>query len=164
MTRLTTRSAHDHAVPTEFDLDFAWDISKAEWAGLQRIFDYLADYEDTRYTPEDFDRLCREMSDIRMQVCDTTYDRIRELVQVNKDGRCVVLPYKVGDTVYWADEDIGDVLAKSVIGFTVNVSKYDVTVDGFVQAGVYVKALPFGTCLFLTRAEAEAALKGAEHD
>ena len=31
---------------------------------------------------------------------DYDLDRLRELVEADRDGRCVVLPCKIGDTVY----------------------------------------------------------------
>lgn len=44
--RLTAQWGENHAVPTKFDLDFAWDMSKKEWQELQCIFDRLAEFED----------------------------------------------------------------------------------------------------------------------
>ena len=59
--------------------------------------DCLAAYEDTGYTPEDFDWLCREMSAIRKALGVATYEQLRDMVQ---DGRLLVLPCAIGSTVY----------------------------------------------------------------
>lgn len=89
-------------------------------------------------------------------------DHLRELVQADQDGRLVVLPCNVGDTVYmpigrWAitgyEEDVCD-------GF-------HITNDGVLQIkarcwcgnhGTYGVA---GKTVFLTREEAEAALSSS---
>lgn len=62
-------------------------------------------------------------------------DRLRELVEADKDGRCVVPPCKVGDKVYWI-------------------------VDGGVFECFFTIAAAeeVGKTVFLTREAAEAAL------
>ena len=52
-----------------------------------RLLDRLAEYEDTEETLR---QLCRN--------CDL--ERLEKLAEADKDGRLVVLPCKVGDTVY----------------------------------------------------------------
>ena len=49
----------------------------------------LAEYEDTGYSPADFDKLCREMSDLRMALGLDTYDDLRRMI---KDHRVIMLP------------------------------------------------------------------------
>lgn len=44
----------------------------------------LKKYEDTGFTPEGFDKLCREMSDLRMMVGLNTYEDLREAIQSGK--------------------------------------------------------------------------------
>lgn len=41
----------------------------------------LKNYEDTGYTPEDFDGLCREMSDLRRLAGIDTYDNLRDAIR-----------------------------------------------------------------------------------
>ena len=38
------------------------------------------------------------------------YDRLRELAEADRDGRCVVLPCKIGSTVYMATQVFGGLL------------------------------------------------------
>lgn len=64
---------------------------------LDKIVNSLAAYEDTGYTPKDFDRLCREMSVIRTSLGVATYD---QLCKMARDGRLLVLPCAIGSTVY----------------------------------------------------------------
>ena len=62
-----------------------------------RLKDRLAAYEDTGLTPED----CARATEIDDILLDEYYPigRVRELIKADKDGRVVVLPCKVGDTV-----------------------------------------------------------------
>lgn len=61
----------------------------------------LAAYEDTRLTPEEVDKLTRDWTDLCTIVGECGgISRVRVLAEADKDGRLVVLPCKVGDTVY----------------------------------------------------------------
>ena len=61
----------------------------------------LAAYEDTRLEPEEID-MDHEAAEQLRQLCQgCDLDRLEELAEADKDGRLVVLPCKVGDTV-WA--------------------------------------------------------------
>lgn len=53
MERLTYQMGNNHAVPTKFDLGFAFKIGNDAWAGLTGVLDRLAAYEDTGLTPEE---------------------------------------------------------------------------------------------------------------
>lgn len=68
-------------------------------------------------------------------------NRIRELTQADSDGRCVVLPCKVGDTVYWVMDR--------------GVYQCSFTLSAFNHVGEHV---------FLTPEEAEKALKERENN
>ena len=69
----------------------------------------LAAYEDTELTPGEAKRMSNILMDVGIDYnCSWEYvknwlldDRLRELAEADKDGRLVVLPCKVGDTV-WA--------------------------------------------------------------
>ena len=86
-------------------------------------------------------------------------DRLREMVQAEKDGRLVALPCKVGSTVYHTSALRG-VVEATVRTFWVKnggvemirTTSYDVPFDHF------------GKSLFLTREEAEAALSAQKGD
>ena len=77
-------------------------------------------------------------------------DRLRELAQADREGRCVVLPCKVGDTVYQVD-DI------RVYALEVRNLIYDAGILAFDESTI-------GKTVFLTRAEAEAALQGEQEE
>ena len=65
------------------------------------ICERLAAYEDTGLTPQEVISMHGEWCAM-MSVLNSigSYDRLRELAEADRDGRVVVLPYKVGDTVY----------------------------------------------------------------
>lgn len=56
--------------------------------------DRLAAYEDTGLEPEDFKRTFTEDALLKLtgQLLGVTPDRLRELAQADREGRCVVLP------------------------------------------------------------------------
>lgn len=87
------------------------------------------------------------------------FGRLLELACADKAGRLVVLPCKVGDTVF----DIGDGTA-----YATRVLNFSYFGDHWACRTVssYPDLEQFGTRIFLTREEAEAALagKGGTHE
>lgn len=71
--RLVVRIGNEPAVPTDVDIDFVFDLDKRTFDGLQRIFNQLCDLTDI--LGDDYD-----------------LDHLRNLVEADRDGRCVVLP------------------------------------------------------------------------
>ena len=71
--------------------------------------------------------------------------RLRELAKADREGRCVALPCKVGDTVYQVD-DI------RVYALEVRNLIYDAGILAFDESTI-------GKTVFLTREEAQAALR-----
>lgn len=79
-------------------------------------------------------------------------DRLRELAEADKDGRCVVLPCKVGDVLYAAETD-------PIIPLHVMAVAIYLEVEGEAY-GDYERISNIGKTVFLTRAEAERAMEG----
>lgn len=97
---------------------------------------------------------------------DYDLDRLRELMDADRAGRCVVLPCKIGDTVYVHDID-GDVAEENLYGVvtcTVNglIWNNDQTQIRCCESGTYIWSL--GKDVFTTREAAEAALKRERHE
>lgn len=102
---------------------------------------------------------------------------LRELVQAEKDGRLLLLPCNVGDTVYLTDRDgvveaevtcIRPFVFQNVIEFRGNAAwRFE---DPFHHDGRILEQdvfIVFGKDAFLTREEAGAALKaqkGEDHE
>ena len=84
-------------------------------------------------------------------------DRLRELAEADREGRCVVLPCKVEDDVYI------NILGRTLPFTVISISQMASTPTFKAQHGirlVYIfKADDVGETVFLTRAEAEAALR-----
>lgn len=103
---------------------------------------------ENRYRGEAIDRLA-DIEDILGDEYDL--DRLRELAQADREGRCVVLPCKIGDTVYSIRHERvpdDDYRMSFHIEMRIVSQKF-----GLIHADC------IGKSVFLTRAEAEAALK-----
>lgn len=107
------------------------------------------------------------------------YDRLRELAQADRDGRCVVMPCNVGDSVY---EVCGDRIDKyTVIGASVGdqdlcvrddgVDSYDDALyilaereDYSCRMRIDVDAIGDESMVYTSHEQAEAALKEREKE
>ena len=133
-----------------------WSISKD--AAIEESLMRLAAYEDTGMEPEEI----KELSELKTSLTAAEQNMLndylglgsvaslRELAEADRDGRCVVLPCKVGDTVYRI-QYISDGTAFVKIGVVEH--RFDVLFYAMEHNN-------FGKTVFLTRPEAEEALKG----
>ena len=135
----------------------------------KQVWERLKHYEDTEVTPEDLKAPFTWVTITNMVAklaLGVEPGRLRELVEADKAGRLVVLPCNVGDTVYATFGN--EVEERQVIEFDV---------VGCKSSGLIVRAIlvadqqlaisarwdvSVGKYVFLTREEAEAALKGAK--
>nr|DAM83904.1 MAG TPA: hypothetical protein [Caudoviricetes sp.] len=102
----------------------------------------LAAYEDTGLTPEE----AKRMSNILL-----LNDRLREFAEADKDGRLVVLPCKVGDTVYRI--------------FNPPSREPVISAHTLMSVDYIVRWIDkFGKTVFLTREEAEKALEAMKDE
>ena len=144
---------------------------------LDKIVDRLAVYEETGLEPEDFKRAFNEAAVLKLagQALGITPDRLRELAQADREGGCVVPPCKVGQKVKVDVRTWGNVWnyktvenGKFLIGEIVAITKTkkQTLVKIRVEHNVSWKrptrrypASAIGKTVFLTRGEAEAALR-----
>lgn len=125
--------------------------------------DRLAAYENTGVEPEDFKKAFNEDAQLKLtgQLLGITPDRLRELVQADREGRCVVLPCKVGEKMY--DIILGELREKRVIFMSMLLSKFVnhlvVHAANFRNAVTSYELQDIGKTVFLTREDAEAALR-----
>ena len=126
----------------------------------RQTWERLKEYEDTGFDPEeiaDFMKRWEQTVEIGGMLKKYCIDHIRDLLHAEQDGRLVVLPCKVGDHV-WADGREAIV----VWFFGYKTDRY--LHAQFLDNAEYTD-IPFyeiGKTVFLTREEAEAALKGGE--
>ena len=83
-------------------------------------------------------------------------DRLRELAQADREGRCVVLPCKKGDTVWRIVHDATPHITKDRCT-NIKVENKEVWVN--LIGDRVMGGWNFGKLLFLTREEAEDALR-----
>lgn len=132
------------------------------------LYGRLKAYEDTGLEPEAVETVklalaAKHMVDLET-LNNTPISRLVELVEADKDGRVVVLPCKVGDTVY-------SIFGAEVIEKTVG----SVIINGYTNPRIWVELdcsflssvttrwdLGIGKDFFLTREEAEKALQEME--
>lgn len=152
--------------------------------------DRLAAYEDTGLMPEEVAAMKlalmgKSVAEIA-EFDGVSVDRLRELAGADKDGRVVVLPCKVGDTVYCAAHTrVQEACVEQLCMETDGKLYFDVhfecdfdcsscafkawrqdysgehSCDGEYGTSV-IQAEKFGKTVFLTREAAEAALKENE--
>ena len=125
------------------------------------VCDRLAAYEDTGLTPEEIKAPFTEdtMINLEAQALGVEPSRLRELAEADKDGRVVVLPCRQGDELWtYCNHPV-----KRVYSFTVSdVSTLNGrTVLNTLGLGT-IRPEDIGKTVFLTREEAEKALRGME--
>lgn len=111
----------------------------------KQVWERLKQFEDTIGTPE---KATWAKQTIEMAFSDdpSKVERLRELYKADKDGRVVVLPCKVGDTVYrlqYIEQPPG---------------RFTVGIVPIKFALIWLEE--FGKTVFLSREEAEKAMKG----
>ena len=106
-------------------------------------------------TPEEIDMDHEAAEQLRHLCRDCDLGRLEELVKADKEGRTVVLPCKVGDTLYRVFA--GEILEHKVgnMRYLAIQGRWDIETYPFCS---YVES-SIGKTIFLTREEAEAALE-----
>ena len=170
MERLTKRDTNGQAM-------MDCEKCKADWTGKHgkpmvdctalycrnRLLGRLVEHEDTGLTPEEIKAPFTEdtMINLAAQALGVEADRLRELAEADRDGRCVVLPCKVGQRVF------------ALMDMDKHISECEVTQIGMGNKIGFIGLEPigargreygvslngFGKTVFLTREEAEKALE-----
>ena len=141
---------------------------------MRTVDEIKADIDTGNYDKYEEDRLWLEW--FRAVAKEVSPDRLQEICEAEADGRLVVLPCKVGDTIYVVGLKclVENILRRECVMFECDdcnkkadyeIFKKTATVN-FIQRLMSEKDDLFviGKSVFFTREEAEAALKGAEHD
>ena len=126
---------------------------------VPKLYARLAAYEDIGMTPEEIKAPFTEntMINLAAQALGVEPSRLREIAEADKDRRLVMLPCKVGDTVYFAL--IGRIIEKQVFSIVSFSNSTRIYCGGTSE---YFRPEDIGKTVFLTREEAEKALRGME--
>jgi hypothetical protein len=131
------------------------------------VCERLAAYEDIGLTPEEIKAPFTEdaMINLAAQALGVEPSRLRELAEADKDGRVVVKPCKVGETVYFVNAK--QILEFAVVGYAVDetgiswVHSEHVDKIGNTNERTFSPDR-FGKNTFFTHEEAEKALREME--
>lgn len=114
-----------------------------ECAELEKIVNLLGAYEDTGLTPAEMRSMKMDMAIVRALFQGAEVERLKALAIADEEGRVVVLPCKVGDTVY-------------MISWRLN-GRHEI--EERVFSLTYFDPAKYGKDYFLSREEAEKALE-----
>ena len=117
---------------------------RVNFSGVQ----YQADFVDRLAAYEDIAELCGG------------FDRLRELAEADKDGRVVVLPCKVWDTVWRIVRDGEPHITRDEVRDMYFADDMTLCVELVGERVTFTEK--FGKTVFLTREEAEKALQEME--
>ena len=139
------------------------DMDCIDCPSFDCLVERLAAYEDTGLTPEEVFALIKGWSDLCTTIGECGgIDRLRELAEADKAGRLVVLPCKVGDTVYWVN---GAVITEcKVHRIQKNRNGLYICLKSNVSHGAFRADLSIGKTVFLTREEAEKVLEAMKDE
>ena len=129
---------------------------------VPKLYARLAAYEDIGMTPEEVKAPFTEdtMINLAAQALGVEHSRLRELAEADKDGRVVVLPCKVGDTVWRIVRDGEPHITRDEVRDMYFAD--DMTPCVELVGGRVTFTEKFGKTVFLSREEAEKALRGME--
>ena len=125
---------------------------------LNVMCERLCAYEDTGFEPEEIE----DRQDVCLWIPE---DRFAEIINAEADGRLVVFPCKVGDTLYAPTRNFVSEFRVSQFDFGGYAEPY-LWVNWYLTKGITgnfridgIRASEIGKTVFLTREEAEAALR-----
>ena len=123
----------------------------------KKILNRLAAYEDTGLEPEEIKKHEAAYNECLTRTYGPFKQKISQWLQAEQDGRLVVLPCKVGDTVYFAL--LGRIIEKQVFSIVSFSNSTRIYCGGTSE---YFGPEDIGKTFFLTREEAEKALQKME--
>ena len=138
----------------------------------KQVWERLKAYEDTGLGPEEVERSKLEIEAGCVKAIARTYgidiNRLRKLAEADKDGRLMVLPCKVGDTLWVTGRDnvprkmsleAPDIRTVCTDEDNLCMSTCNRKPDGFCAYRLRNDGASIGKTVFLTREEAEKALE-----
>ena len=122
----------------------------------KQVWERLKSYEDTGLSPEKVSWM-KEVIEAAFDNDTSRIERAHNLHVADKEGRVIVLPCKVGDTVYFAL--LGRIIEKQVFSIVSFSNSTRIYCGGTSE---YFRPEDIGKTFFLAREEAEKALAEME--
>ena len=132
-------------------------IGDTEYSG--KAVDRLAAYEETHMMPSDVTSMRMDMAIIAALFNGVDVDRMKELAEADKNGCVIIVPCKVGDTVYFAL--LGKIIEKQVFSIVAFSNSTRIYCGGTSE---YFRPEDIGKTFFHTREEAEKALEAMKNE
>lgn len=127
---------------------------------VPRLYARLGAYEDTGLTPGEVKSMQEEhFSGLEMAKLHSALMELKKYQEADRDGRLVVLPCKVGDTVYFAL--LGRIIEKQVFSIVSFSNSTRIYCGGTSE---YFRPEDIGKTFFLTHEEAEKALEAKKDE
>lgn len=138
------------------DVDNSW--------GKGILYDWyihsVSPMDKPQWTEEHIEELCNDFYVIPKETTqydiDCNFDRLKELSEADKDGRCLVLPCKVGDTVW--EVDTIELYCDEYRITNINITEHGIALENSCM-GFGFNIEDIGKTIFLTKEEAERALE-----
>ena len=162
MERLTEKRDGQNVIPLRQNGKIKWSICSAGLGDAPTKYlygdhaDRLAAYEDTGLEPGEIEKAMDIVKSAVSAFEDFGVDRLAELAQADREGRCIVLPCKKGDTVWRIVHDAAPHITKDRCT-DIKYENRDIWVH--LIGDRVMGSWNFGKLLFLTREEAQAALR-----
>ena len=169
MKRLTKRLSNGEAMLDCDNCELQQSYECGEILCRDRLRNRVAAYEDTALEPEEVATVKLALMGKSIAAVEafngTPISRIIELAEADKAGRCVVLPCKVGDTVYFVNAK--HILEFTVVGYAVDETGISWVYSEHVDKTGHTYERTFspdriGKTIFLSREGAEKALQEME--
>lgn len=170
MERLTEKHylAEDHYMKCSEDCNV--DIDCVDCPAFDKLVERLAAYEDTGIEPEAVETVkialaAKHLVDLET-LNNTPISRLVELAEADKAGRCVVLPCRVGEKIYYLNGKY--IIEVEVVGYKVDETgawlfigeTYNPETNRAYHCDLETERI--GKTVFFTREEAERALQEME--
>lgn len=127
---------------------------------VPQLYARLGAYEDTGLTPGEVKSMQEEhFSGLEMAKLHSALMELKKYQEADRADRLVVLPCKVGDTVYFAL--LGRIIEKQVFSIVSFSNSTRIYCSGTSE---YFRPEDIGKTFFLTRKEAEAALEAMKDE
>jgi len=128
---------------------------RAEYERLKDDYESVKNWNTCE--KEDHEKLLTENASLHEPIGSLDINRLNEIYNAEREGRVVVLPCKVGDTVYWKSHFGTGINQGEIMAIKISIFGFDLEISQSQRNHLVIKR-EFEK-VFLSREEAEAALQ-----